>query len=582
MHEQFKKSEYGVKQRMENKGKDLSLKRFRELMCPCMTEAKQSDTADEIVAEFKHCLSTWNIEMRKINCHVRAEITRCSATDCPQHKLGSLSAELYSAASKSTSGFLSYLLCPQIQRPKMAVKVMDGPSNFAEEMEEAKEKNIKAAAEKKVKREADYRASNATKGPTSRKKKERQSVRLPRKADEPGFSWYKRDCCESRCLDCGISARLHNEDGALCCNCEFECKDDNGEAVEVRVKVKLYKEQVRSGGFQKELEEVEMTLDDFKKHFVRCKKRYLKHHFNDIMSSQARRNLYERMSTDPSLSTALILASDYSAILDGHSQDQLNQTVQLHSIQLVILLSYLSGGVLITRAYSFWTQQGVSKLKSDNHFYRVCKDRVIEDAARANVTFDRVIEITDGAPTQFKNRFNVVQLSNLVRRFNLKWAMAVYPPTATFKGEHDGVGNLDKNIIRKADLNETETGRYPTTRSYMTLLTGQPEKTPRALDDVNRKTHEIDSHTRMYVTERSLMYDGDDENHNFLVTNKAEENYECTTVSGIQSSYNVIVFKNAAETGDVKTDQTAYLRDGFCSCDNCRKALVLQDFLSCR
>ena len=75
------------------------------------------------------------------------------------------------------------------------------------------------------------------------------------------------------------------------------------------------------------------------------------------MSSQARRNLYEKMKTDKSLSTTLILASDYSAILDGHSQDQLNQTTQLHSIQLVILLSHLLNDVLVTKAYSFWTQQ---------------------------------------------------------------------------------------------------------------------------------------------------------------------------------------------------------------------------------
>ena len=62
-----------------------------------------------------------------------------------------------------------------------------------------------------------------------------------------------------------------------------------------------------------------MTLSDFKKHFIKCTQKYLKHHFNDIMSSQARRNLYEKMKTDPALATALILASDYSAILDGHS-----------------------------------------------------------------------------------------------------------------------------------------------------------------------------------------------------------------------------------------------------------------------
>ena len=112
-------------------------------------------------------------------------------------------------------------------------------------------------------------------------------------------------------------------------------------AIEVLIKVRMYKEQIRSGQFQKELEEVEMSLTQFKIHFMRCMQKYLKHHFNDIMSSQARRNLYEKMKTDKNLSTTLILASDYSAILDGHSQDQLNQTTQLHSIQLVILTMFL-------------------------------------------------------------------------------------------------------------------------------------------------------------------------------------------------------------------------------------------------
>ena len=377
---------------------------------------------------------------------------------------------------------------------------MVGPSTFAAEMETAKSNNIAAAIRKKSSREADFRASRATKGSTKKLKKERQEKSLPTRSIDPGFGWYQKKCCELRCDDCGIKSRFHSGDAAdvsassaadsataqfraASCNCEFDCRDDNGEAIEVLVKVRMYKEQIRSGQFQKELEEVEMSLTQFKIHFMRCMQKYLKHHFNDIMSSQARRNLYEKMKTDENLSTALILASDYSAILDGHSQDQLNQTTQLHSIQLVILLSHLVDNVLVTKAYSFWTQQGTSKLKSDNHYYRECKNRVIEDAHKANVPFDRVIEITDGAPTQFKNRFNVVQLADLVRRFKLVWAMAVYPPTATFIGEHDGVGNLDKNVIRKAEL--AEAGRYPTTRSYMPLLLSQPEKTPRALDDTN-------------------------------------------------------------------------------------------------
>ena len=80
-----------------------------------------------------------------------------------------------------------------------------------------------------------------------------------------------------------------------CCFGELNIRDDNGDEVKVFVKVKLNKEQLRSGTFQKEPEEVDMTLNDFKKHFTRCAKKYLKHHINDIMSSQARRNLYEKM-----------------------------------------------------------------------------------------------------------------------------------------------------------------------------------------------------------------------------------------------------------------------------------------------
>ena len=130
------------------------------------------------------------------------------------------------------------------------------------------------------------------------------------------------------------------------------------------------------------------------------------------------------MAVCPELATTIILASDYSAIMNGHSQDQLNQTIQLHSIQLVILVSYLSAGVLMTTAYSFWHQQGTTKLKSDNHYYRQCKDRVISDVRNKSISFDRVIEITDGAPAQFKNRFNMIQLGDVVRKYNLVYAMA--------------------------------------------------------------------------------------------------------------------------------------------------------------
>ena len=116
----------------------------------------------------------------------------------------------------------------------------------------------------------------------------------------------------------------------------------------------------------------------------------------------------------------------------------------------------------------------------------------------------------------------------------------------------------------------------------MPLLISQPAKTPRALNDRNRKSHEIDQHIRVYVVDKPNMMPGDETNHNYLVTDKSSENYECTTVSGIQPTYNVIVFRNESEGGEVNTNQTVYLRDGFCSCNNCRKATVPEDFLTCR
>jgi hypothetical protein len=183
------------------------------------------------------------------------------------------------------------------------------------------------------------------------------------------------------------------------------------------------------------------------------------------------------------------------------------------------------------------------------------------------VHFKKLIEITDGAPTQFKNRFNTIHLSNVVRKYELDWATAVYPPTATFRGEHDGVGNLDKNVIRNAEL--AETGRYPTTRSFMPLLWVQPAKTPRTLDDPNRKTYEINEHIRIYVKDLPHVLPTDAQDNRILITNKAVENFECTNVPGIQGCYNFIALKSVPETGKVNEIQTIYLRDAFCSCDSC-------------
>ena len=191
--------------------------------------------------------------------------------------------------------------------------------------------------------------------------------------------------------------------------------------------------------------------------------------------------------------------------------------------------------------------------------------------------FDRVIEITDCAPTQFKNSFNIMQLCNVVSKYNLVWAMAIYPPTATFNGEYDGVGNLDEKVIRQAELSKI--GRYPTTRSYMPLLWSQPAKTPRALGDPARRIHEIDEHIRMLVVDFLEMIPTDTNDSRIIITNKLGENFKCTNVSGIQSSYNAIAFR---KSGVATILDTILIRDDFCSCKTCRSAMTPDEFQNCR
>jgi hypothetical protein len=51
----------------------------------------------------------------------------------------------------------------------------------------------------------------------------------------------------------------------------------------------------------------------------------------------------------------------------------------------------------------------------------------------------------------------------------------------------------------------------------------------------------------VYVVDKPNMLPGDESNHNYLVTDKSSENYECSVVNGIQSTYNIIVFRNESE-----------------------------------
>ena len=87
--------------------------------------------------------------------------------------------------------------------------------------------------------------------------------------------------------------------------------------------------------YQEEIEKVFMTHEEFKEHLISKGTSYMKHHFCDVMNSQSRRKLYNSAGTkvqlenvvEIDLATSLILAVDFAAIFDHHSQDQLSNTI---------------------------------------------------------------------------------------------------------------------------------------------------------------------------------------------------------------------------------------------------------------
>ena len=105
--------------------------------------------------------------MRRKDNNVRASISKCMMTECVLHKEGSSTAASYSAASKTTTNFLNYLLCPKIHRDELAVKVDNNSASqnsFTSRTNKEMAKNLLAAEARKKEREANFNASCCKKG----------------------------------------------------------------------------------------------------------------------------------------------------------------------------------------------------------------------------------------------------------------------------------------------------------------------------------------------------------------------------------------------------------------------------------
>ena len=107
--------------------------------------------------------------MRKKDNNIKKAISRCQSTECSYHKEGSQTAAMYTAASKSASNFLAYLLCPQINRDELAIIVsgdqqLDVQDSYKSKINVQMSKNLALAKEKKILLDENFRASCAKKG----------------------------------------------------------------------------------------------------------------------------------------------------------------------------------------------------------------------------------------------------------------------------------------------------------------------------------------------------------------------------------------------------------------------------------
>ena len=100
--------------------------------------------------------------MRRKDRNVKASILRCASTSCSLHGVGSSTATLYSAASKTTTNFLEYLLCPKIYRDELAIHVFDRNTeheSFSSKRKKQMRIKIAAGKARKVMETANFNAS---------------------------------------------------------------------------------------------------------------------------------------------------------------------------------------------------------------------------------------------------------------------------------------------------------------------------------------------------------------------------------------------------------------------------------------
>lgn len=172
--------------------------------------------------------------------------------------------------------------------------------------------------------------------------------------------------------------------------------------------------------------------------------------------------------------------------------------------------------------------------------------------------------ITDGAASQCKNRFMAVAELELGKKYNeLKFVNHNFPPTATFKGVHDGEGHVDTQLAN--DMERRETHRFHDTRILLEALWKLNDQPDPPKDITKRSTHTLDARVRVFVMDEADKPSIDDRLHPFiLITNKAADSFNACDQDGIMDRSQMCAFEDS--NGDWKMK----VKFQFDSCDYCR------------
>lgn len=254
---------------------------------------------------------------------------------------------------------------------------------------------------------------------------------------------FRKDCCFDNCDAC---KRFLTSDA-----CILQCPELFNERVTYRWR--RYTNVVLDNGNElRELKDVSGIVDEFREGFLAQLLKYKLHYFKYKWLNLCRTEDIANLGPD-----GLFIQTDYSAQPTLDSQDKLNSVghgvcvlscwVVLHSPRQEHYTSTTGERI----AYTFYECDHIRVVspstgkQKDQDWFLHCAifDQLIAQCKIKIPGLKTVTVWTDGAPNQYKNRYNFYWMSTVQEKHGLR-IIHRFGATAQFKGVHDKIGQVAK------------------------------------------------------------------------------------------------------------------------------------------